>query len=66
MVKKLTPVKTNRIYQQKSWLNTVLELVDHIEDRVVGIKSREVYETPAAVCLIEAHSDLRKNGAYKT
>ncbi len=35
-------------------------IVDHIEDRVVGIKSREVYETPAAICLIEAHSDLEK------
>ena len=33
---------------------------DHIEDRVVGIKSREVYETPAATCLIEAHADLEK------
>ena len=35
-------------------------IVDHIEDRVVGIKSREVYETPAALCLIEAHYDLEK------
>ncbi|MGI0008547.1 MAG: argininosuccinate synthase [Nitrosopumilaceae archaeon] len=35
-------------------------IVDHIEDRVVGIKSREVYETPAAMCLIEAHTDLEK------
>ena len=35
-------------------------IVDHIEDRVVGIKSREVYETPAATCLIEAHQDLEK------
>jgi argininosuccinate synthase len=35
-------------------------IVDHIEDRVVGIKSREVYETPGALCLIEAHSDLEK------
>src|SRR5579883_743081 len=35
-------------------------IVDHIEDRVVGIKSREVYETPAALCLIEAHTDLEK------
>ncbi len=34
--------------------------IDHIEDRVVGIKSREVYETPAALCIIEAHSDLEK------
>ncbi len=35
-------------------------IVDHIEDRVVGIKSREVYETPAALALIEAHTDLEK------
>jgi argininosuccinate synthase len=35
-------------------------IIDHIEDRVVGIKSREVYETPAALCIIEAHSDLEK------
>jgi argininosuccinate synthase len=35
-------------------------IVDHIEDRVVGIKSREVYETPGAACIIEAHTDLEK------
>jgi argininosuccinate synthase len=35
-------------------------IVDHIEDRVVGIKSREVYEAPAAMILIEAHRDLEK------
>ncbi len=35
-------------------------IVDHIEDRVVGIKSREVYEAPAALVLIEAHKDLEK------
>ena len=34
--------------------------IDHIEDRVVGIKSREVYETPAAITIIEAHKDLEK------
>jgi len=32
--------------------------IDHIEDRVVGIKSREVYETPAAILLIQAHRAL--------
>ncbi len=32
--------------------------IDMIEDRLVGIKSREVYETPAATTLITAHSDL--------
>jgi len=34
--------------------------IDHIEDRLVGIKSREVYECPAALILIEAHKDLEK------
>lgn len=34
--------------------------IDHIEDRVVGIKSREVYEAPAALTIIEAHKDLEK------
>lgn len=29
--------------------------VDHIEDRLVGIKSREIYEAPAATVLIAAH-----------
>ena len=35
-------------------------IIDHIEDRVIGIKSREVYEAPAALVLIEAHRDLEK------
>jgi argininosuccinate synthase len=35
-------------------------IIDHIEDRVVGIKSREVYEAPAAITIIEAHKDLEK------
>ena len=34
--------------------------LDHIEDRVIGIKSREVYECPAAITIIEAHRDLEK------
>lgn len=32
--------------------------IDHIENRLIGIKSREVYESPAAVVLIKAHQDL--------
>lgn len=35
-------------------------LIDHIEDRLVGIKSREVYEVPAALAILEAHRDLEK------
>jgi len=34
--------------------------IDHMEDRVVGIKSREVYEAPAALTIIRAHKDLEK------
>lgn len=34
--------------------------IDHIEDRLVGIKSREIYECPAAIVIIEAHKDLEK------
>jgi len=32
--------------------------IDHIEDRLVGIKSREIYEAPAAVVLHTAHAAL--------
>ena len=32
--------------------------IDHVEDRLVGIKSREVYECPGAVTLITAHREL--------
>jgi argininosuccinate synthase len=35
-------------------------LIDHIEDRIIGIKSREIYEAPAALAIIEAHKDLEK------
>ena len=35
-------------------------VIDHIEDRVIGIKSREVYEAPAGVVIIEPHRDLEK------
>ena len=57
--RKLEPVKLIEYINKKAGSHGV-GIVDHIEDRVIGIKSREVYETPAAVCLIEAHSDLEK------
>lgn len=34
--------------------------IDLIESRVMGLKSREVYEAPAALALIEAHQDLER------
>lgn len=35
-------------------------VVDHIEDRVVGIKTREIYEAPAAQTILAAHKDLEQ------
>ncbi|MDQ0214999.1 argininosuccinate synthase [Oikeobacillus pervagus] len=32
--------------------------IDHVENRLVGIKSREVYECPGAMTLITAHKEL--------
>ncbi len=32
--------------------------IDHIENRLIGIKSREVYENPAALILINAHQEM--------
>ncbi len=35
--------------------------LDHLEDRVVGFKSRESYECPAASVLLPAHAELEKS-----
>ncbi len=32
--------------------------IDHVEDRLVGIKSREIYEAPGAIVLHQAHAAL--------
>ncbi len=32
--------------------------IDHVENRLIGIKSREIYEAPAAMTLIKAHQAL--------
>ena len=32
--------------------------IDHLENRLIGIKSREIYEAPAAVILLQAHQAL--------
>ena len=34
--------------------------LDHIEDRIVGLKVRDLYEVPAAALLMTAHADLEK------
>jgi argininosuccinate synthase len=48
-----------------AWLNAVagkhgVGRIDLVEDRVIGVKSREVYEAPAATVLIAAHKALER------
>jgi argininosuccinate synthase len=35
-------------------------IVDHIEDRIVGLKVRDLYEVPAATIILTAHRELEK------
>ncbi len=35
-------------------------IVDHIEDRIVGLKVRDIYEVPAATVLLLAHAELER------
>src|SRR4051812_11583537 len=35
-------------------------IVDHLEDRIVGLKVRDLYEVPAATIILAAHKDLEK------
>lgn len=55
--------------KEYSLANLILELnylagkhgvgrIDHVENRLVGIKSREVYECPGAITLLKAHKEL--------
>ncbi|NDI36500.1 argininosuccinate synthase [Chengkuizengella sediminis] len=61
------PVAINGV--QKPLYELILELnemagrhgigrIDHVENRLVGIKSREIYETPGAVVIMNAHKEL--------
>lgn len=63
------PISLNNEHMEPlDLINTVNEIagkhgvgrIDHVEDRLVGIKSREIYECPAATVLLEAHKDLEK------
>jgi argininosuccinate synthase len=35
-------------------------IVDHIEDRIVGLKVRDIYEVPAAAIVLPAHQELER------
>jgi argininosuccinate synthase len=54
-----TPVEIVEYLNQAGGNNGIGRL-DMIENRVVGIKSREIYETPAATILHAAHHELEK------
>ncbi len=53
----MDPVPLIRALNEKAGAHGVGR-IDHVEDRVVGIKSRETYECPAAVALVQAHQAL--------
>jgi argininosuccinate synthase len=35
-------------------------IVDHVEDRIVGLKVRDIYEVPAAAIILTAHAELER------
>lgn len=40
--------------------------IDHVENRLIGIKSREIYECPAATVLLAAHKDIEDIATEKS
>jgi argininosuccinate synthase len=54
---RLDPVDVVRTMNRRAGQHGVGR-IDHVEDRVVGIKSRETYECPGAVALVTAHQAL--------
>ncbi|MFC7331293.1 argininosuccinate synthase [Marinactinospora rubrisoli] len=55
--KELTPLQVIEELNRRAGAQGVGR-IDMVEDRLVGIKSREVYEAPGAVALIAAHQEL--------
>jgi len=54
---RVTVLKAIEILNQRAGAQGIGRL-DMVEDRLVGIKSREVYEAPGAIALITAHQEL--------
>ena len=63
--KKSPPVDLIRYVNQKAGLNG-FGIVDHVEDRLVGIKSREVYKCPAALTLNRSPQGSRETRSHET
>ena len=54
---KVTPLEAIQEMNRRAGAHGVGR-IDMVEDRLVGIKSREIYEAPGAIALIEAHREL--------
>ncbi len=54
---KVTPLEAIQEMNRRAGAHGVGR-IDMVEDRLVGIKSREIYEAPGAMALIEAHREL--------
>jgi argininosuccinate synthase len=67
---KVTPLQAIQELNRRAGAHGVGR-IDIVEDRLVGIKSREVYEAPGAIALIEAHREMenvtleREQARYK-
>ncbi|MFQ9338090.1 MAG: argininosuccinate synthase [Varibaculum sp.] len=67
---KMSPLEIIREMNRRAGAQGIGRL-DMVEDRLVGIKSREIYEAPGAVALIIAHQNLenltleREQGRFK-
>jgi len=55
--RRLTPLEIITELNQRAGAQGIGR-IDMVEDRLVGIKSREIYEAPAAITLLTAHSEL--------
>ena len=53
------PVEILKTLNKKGGLHGIGR-IEHMEDRVVGLKTRETYETPGAEVILNAHMDLEK------
>ena len=53
----VTPLEAIQIMNQRAGAQGIGR-IDIVEDRLVGIKSREIYEAPGAMALIAAHKEL--------
>jgi argininosuccinate synthase len=57
--RRLEPVELHEAVAEAGMRHGV-GIVDHLEDRIVGLKVRDIYEAPAAAILLTAHQELEK------